>query len=194
VNPDLKGVSKSAGFESEATKPIMYQWNQQRDMLQISMSTAKGRGRTNDDKAAFVEAVLTAVAPDLLSEHNDAPSLRSQSKALGISLATGHSKLLAASKKRKALKLSSASTSWSKVTRRRKGKTNITPSVREIVCKWVRNHENVIHSPLKDNTLLVKRSLGSSTTKQCVGKLLLGIPIRELHNCKWQLQVGAYLK
>jgi hypothetical protein len=184
VHPDLKGISKSAGFESSvATKTIMYQWKQLQDLLKASMSTTKVRGRTNDDKAAFIEAILTAVAPDLLSDSKDAPSLRSQSKTLGISPATGFRKLSAASKKRKALKSSNPSTSWSKITRRRKGKTNITPSVREAVCKWVRNHENVIHSPLKDDTLLLKWSLGSSTTKQRVGKLLLEISVRELHNC-----------
>jgi hypothetical protein len=37
-------------------------------MLGVTMSTAKQKGWVNADKAAFVETILIAVAPDMTSE------------------------------------------------------------------------------------------------------------------------------
>jgi hypothetical protein len=43
----------------------------------------------------------------------------------------------------------------------------------------VKKHPNVIHSPIANDTILLK--LGSHDEKQRVGKLLLEIPVCELH-------------
>ena len=43
------------------------------------------------------------------------------------------------------------------------------------------NHENAIHSPIFNDTLLVKIP-GSTLPKRRIGKLLLEIPVRDLHN------------
>jgi hypothetical protein len=48
------------------------------------------------------------------------------------------------------------------------------------VIDWVVKHENIIDLPIFNETLLIKGP-GSNQTTQ-VGKLLLDIPVRELHN------------
>jgi hypothetical protein len=53
-----------------------------KEMLAVAMFTAKEKGRVNADEAAFVETILTAVAPDMTSEEA-APSARESSDYLG---------------------------------------------------------------------------------------------------------------
>jgi hypothetical protein len=48
------------------------------------------------------------------------------------------------------------------------------------VINWVVKHENVINSPIFNETLLIKAP--GSNQKTQVSKLLLDIPIRERHN------------
>ena len=69
--------------------------------------------------------------------------------------------------------------SWSQV-RRRRGHSKITPEIRVLLHEWVLSHPRVVNSPIANETLLVKdRDTGK---KERVGKLLLEITIRELHN------------
>jgi len=61
-----------------------------------------------------------------------------------------------------------------------RGHRKITIAVKEAIVSWVHQHENVVTSPIYSKTLLVKRP--GSIEKQRVPKLLLEIPVRELHN------------
>jgi hypothetical protein len=56
----------------------------------------------------------------------------------------------------------------------------VTLTVRAAVCEWIINHENVVHSPISSDTLLVK--LSGFNAKQRIGKLSLEIPVRDFHN------------
>mgnify|MGYP000040289675 CR=1 FL=1 len=71
------------------------------------------------------------------------------------------------------------SVKWSRQSKKRKGFSKITTEKRAAVCDWVKNHPNVIHSPIANDTILVK--LEGHDEKQRVGKLLLEISVRELH-------------
>jgi hypothetical protein len=64
--------------------------------------------------------------------------------------------------------------------RQHKGRRNIPSAIRDAVIDWVVNDENVIPSPLLNETILVKAP--GSRQKRRVTKLLLEIPVRELHN------------
>ena len=83
--------------------------------------------------------------------------------------------------KRKSLKAGNATTSKSKMTRPRKSYSKLKPEVRQAVYDWVVNHENVIHSLIFNDTLLLELT-GSTLPKRRIGKLLLEIPVRDLHN------------
>jgi hypothetical protein len=47
---------------------MRFQWQQLKEMLAVAMSRAKQKGWVNADEAAFVETILTAVAPDMTLE------------------------------------------------------------------------------------------------------------------------------
>jgi hypothetical protein len=46
---------------------------------------------------------------------------------------------------------------------------------------WIQSHENVVTSPIYNENILVKQEPGS-IEKRRLPKLLLEIPVRELHN------------
>jgi hypothetical protein len=77
LHPDTRSVAKTAGF-----KAMRFQRQLVKEMLAVAMFTAKEKGRVNADEAAFVETILTAVAPDMTSEEA-APSARESSDYLG---------------------------------------------------------------------------------------------------------------
>jgi hypothetical protein len=58
--------------------------------------------------------------------------------------------------------------------------SKVTPVIKETLNQWVRDHPNVRPSPITQDTLLVKNP--STGLKEWRGKLLLEIPVRELHN------------
>ena len=62
----------------------------------------------------------------------------------------------------------------------RKGHSKITESVRKALHTWVIDHPRVVNSPITNDTILVLNP--DTNQKERVGKLLLEIPIRELHN------------
>jgi hypothetical protein len=68
---------------------------------------------------------------------------------------------------------------WSRLSKKRKGFSKITTKKRAAVCDWVKNHPDVIHSPIANDTILIK--LKGHEEKQWVGKQLLEIPVCELH-------------
>jgi hypothetical protein len=85
LHPGTRSVAKTAGFHSDANKAMHFQCQQLKEMLAVAMSTAKPKGWVNADEAAFVETILTAIAPDMTSEEA-APSAREYSELLGIAL------------------------------------------------------------------------------------------------------------
>jgi hypothetical protein len=48
-----------------------FQWQQLKEMLAVALSTAKKKGRVNNDEAVFVETILMAVAADMTLEEVD---------------------------------------------------------------------------------------------------------------------------
>lgn len=188
VHPELRAVAKTAGFcfpdsETKAASTASFHLEQLRKIVKDVSTTASTKGRTNDDKAAFLENIITALAPDGTSAA-ETPSILSTSKLLGLSRSTTRRKLATASKKRKLLLANDnegeKEVMWSRPLKKRKGFTKITQDVRDALCTWVKSHPNVIHSPIANDTILVPVS--GQVEKQRVGKLLLEIPIRELHN------------
>jgi hypothetical protein len=178
AHPEIRQIAKAAVWEKEGDKALSFHWNQIRDLVQVAASKEQQKGHVNQDCALFLESILTAVAPDSVDENT--PSLRSRSSLLGLPLSTMRRKLRVGTKKRNALKARNGTMFWSKAERARKGHSKVTLAVQAAVCKWIINHENVVHSPISSDTLLVK--LFGFNTKQPIGKLLLEIPVRDLHN------------
>jgi hypothetical protein len=58
--------------------------------------------------------------------------------------------------------------------------SKITNAIKERLDIWIREHPNVRPSPITRDTLLVKNKVTGE--KERVGKLILKIPVRKLHN------------
>ena len=68
---------------------------------------------------------------------------------------------------------------WSQVAKR-KGHSKVTPEIWKKLFQWFLDCEYIIPSPIANDTLLVSNP--DRNEKEHVSKLLLEIPMRELHN------------
>ena len=184
LHEDIQEIAKTAGFKFDMSKTIAYQWEQMKEIIQ---DATKDKGTLSTNQEHFMNTIFTAVAPKaheapdgILIADPNAPSMRGYAKALGLGRSRVTRQMKKATKRRLALKAATNSGPWAKMVQKRKGKLKISPEVVEAVCQYIVHHENVIHSPIANDSLLIK--LPGMAVKSRVGKLLLEIPIRELHN------------
>ena len=133
---------------------------------------------------------LSTRQQEWLQHHGDAGTNGVDKKALatlgllGMSAKSGRMRLKRASQTRKALivvKGLSRNAKWLTILKRQwKGHRKITPAVNVALGAWIQNHENVVTWPIYNETILVKKP--GCIEKQRVPKLLLEIPVWELHN------------
>jgi hypothetical protein len=189
VNPELQEVSKCAGYcpESIGKKSSSYQLKQARRFLKLARTTNSRQGRCSDAKDSVVQSFMTAVAPspDCILGAGGVPTRPQLLKSLGFDdVRAGSSRRLfaLASNRRKAIREAQATRKdlWAMSRKRPKKRLKIDEQLRELLNEWIRNHEMVVISPIKDETLLVYNSL--TGIKERKAKLLLCIPVRELHN------------
>jgi hypothetical protein len=177
-------IAKTAGFKSDTSKIIACQWEQMKEIMQ---DATWNKGTLNSNQQQFLNAVFAAVAPSAheapggkLVAGANAPSMRGRAKALGLGRSLVNRQLKIATKKRLELRAAANSGPWAQLVKKRKGKLKISPEAVEAVREHIVHHENVIHSPIANDSLLIK--LPGMAVKSRVGKLLLEIPVRELHN------------
>jgi hypothetical protein len=180
-HPRMRSTVKSAGFTSPTENSVTnYLLEQQKKMIQSAAETTKLRGRPTDDRRSFIEANILACADSPNAQQNTVPSKQSRIKALGLKRTSGYRLLKNMSKKRSDLHNDEYSVSWSTV-KKRKGYSKVSPQLRKKLYEWFLNHPQVIASPIASDTLLLKDP-DDPTKKIRVGKLLLQISYRELHN------------
>ena len=184
---DLKDVAEATGYiedqkESKNHHHMEYLFDKIKVMLGAASTTANAKGRTNNDRSAFVETIFTALAPDEDDENdNRKPSVRKLANLIGIPRSTTYRKLEVGTKKRQGL-LAAAQGGvqrvWSQLANIGKGHSKITPEITESVCEWVKSHPNVIISPIANDAIFV----GKGEERRRVPKLVREISVRELHN------------
>ena len=170
-------------FPAQYNPVQKYHMEQLKEMIQLSSGE---KGKTNKDCTLVRDALITSVVPSPNSYiHNTAaPSMRESIENLGLSYNYRTRKIFTrAMAKRRELKVSRAQTlnpKWLSLLKRNwKGHRQITPQLTEKVISWIRNHQHVVQSPIQSDTIIKTDSQG---TKTRVPKLLLEIPVRELHN------------
>ena len=126
-HPELRHVAKAVILDKGANRALSFQWKQLRELIQVAVAKDQQRGHVNQDRAAFLESILTAVAPD--SVHKHTPSQQRRALQLGVPLTIMHRKESVCCGKRMALKAGNAATSWSKTTRPRKSYSKLKPEV-----------------------------------------------------------------
>ena len=114
------------------------------------------------------------------------PSLRARERNTGLPHSTAHRLIKEADAKRAKLTAHEEGVSWSQV-KARKGHSKITEAVRAALHDWVLNHPRVVNCPIAKETLLVRDEETKDLVR--VGKLLLEITVRELHNDLIELPV-----
>jgi hypothetical protein len=126
-HPELRHVAKAVILDKGANRALSFQWKQLLESIQVAVAKDQQRGNVNQDRAAFLESILTAVAPD--SVHKHTPSQQRRALQLGVPLTIMHRKESVCCGKRMALKAGNAATSWSKTTRPRKSYSKLKPEV-----------------------------------------------------------------
>jgi hypothetical protein len=151
----------------------------------VKLSSGK-KGKTNSDQMLLRDNVMTAVAPSPNSYTSmSAPSMKESIEFLGMKYRENKRKLYQrAMGNRGKIKVASATRTnpkWITLLQRKwLGHQKLTDEIKEKVVQWIRSHEHVVESPLFGDTILKKdRETGE---KRRVPKLLLEIPVRELHN------------
>jgi hypothetical protein len=187
-HPRITLVGKTAGFANLVeSATAIYQVEQAKKMVSLALTTNHSKGHCDADKASFVESVLTsfAASPDISVTRRKQPSLRDRIRSIGLPFETGRRILYKAKKKRQNLKAAPVINNtdtrlcWSR-TKSRKATRGISADVRAKLIRWIVDHPHVIPSPISNDTLLVFNPV--TQTKERVAKLLLEIPVRELHN------------
>jgi hypothetical protein len=194
-NEELQDVSAAACMRSKDMEAKLFIFEQIKEMLELATKRNSQRGPTDQAKASLVDNVLIASLPNLIVGPNQilipdplAPSSRMIANALGFKKSTGCRLLNRLQKKRHELCSTGNGHRWFDIIKRkRKAARKINPEIRKAICDWIVNHPNVVHSPIASDTILVKTSENEKTR---VGKLLLEIPVRELHNQMVEADTG----
>ena len=176
-NPSVRETASAIAFDATSVANMHLQ--QTRKIIERATATDKKQGRTNNDKASFVQSIMVSVVGSPEQRDRNAPSRRKQVTGLGMKWATGQRHLAKAKVKRKALSVKEKGLMWSRV-RNRKGYSKISLSLRKALFQWILDHPSIVPSPISKDTLLVRNP--ETGLKERVGKLLLEIPVRELHN------------
>ena len=179
VDPRIAELSLTAGFKSEESFVSSHCLTQARHLLAVDTTTNKIKGRPSDDKRSFSESVGAAMVTTPGRERDGIPTSQQQIEFLGIN----RSLFERSQKKRKSIRLADDEddelVEWSQVRKKRHW-SKVNNVLREKVQEWVKDHSMVQESPNVNDTLLVKDPI--TGVKRRVRKLLLYIPIRELHN------------
>eukprot|EP00966_Prymnesium_polylepis_P330743 7386355-Prymnesium_polylepis.1 len=190
-HPRLLKRARMAGYRpSEEVEVALFQQQQMARAVERAGSTSgKKRGRADDDRRSFVEAVQVAVAPSPVKEGAASavkvPSRRARARALGQCESTARRQQHAAEKKRALLSKQEHGLAWSSV-KKRKGYSKVTRKMRAALLQWVLDHPRVVESPLKET---IKVEDPKSGEKVPTTKLLREVSIRELHNDLIELPV-----
>jgi hypothetical protein len=178
AHPTVIKIAKLAGFESEQQRVALFNMKQQSRFLVTAMETDKSKGRATDDKRSFAQSMLVAIAPS--PESRKVPSMRDRAAALGLPKTSGTRLLKLAENQRRRLRNLEPGLSWSRV-KARLGHSKVTPIIRQKLHEWILDHPHVIDSPIAKDCLWIKDPEAPEGRKR-VGKLLLEISVRELHN------------
>ena len=156
-------------------------------MMERAREKAGPGGSLNHDKKSMVETLAVAVVntpanspshPDHTSKCSGEVTISTLAGAFGMSCSAALHLFKKARAKRAALVERRDGTSWSRCKGLKPAKTFTEEFVLEM-WNWVESHTDVIQSPIVNDTLLIKNRLGVKTP---VPKLLLRIPVHELHN------------
>ena len=183
---DMKEVIIAAGVkspeESKFNDHIVSQV-----LKQINRSSAKNstRGRVNNDKQSFKINLTAAMvrSPNSVVSHSvsNKKMIHMLHNKTSMSRSSARRLVIKANQRRIKLTNGEKDTTWSIICHRTKYNTQQN-SMSKALFEWMINHPHVVSSPIFKDTVIVKvPTSNGQVQKERVGKLLLEISIRELH-------------
>ena len=183
---EMKPVITAAGV----TSPAEANFNDKvvnQVLKQIDRSSAKdsSRGRVNNDKQSYKINMTAALmkSPNSNAELSvlDKTFVNMLFSKTCLSRSSARRLVIKAKQRRMILTNAEKDTTWSIVSHRQKYNTQQN-SINLALFEWIVNHPHVISSPIHRDTVLVNvHRPNGDVVKERVGKLLLEISIRELH-------------
>ena len=178
----VRSLFKSAGLADVECLEAMQFHHQQINRILKTTNDLKKKGTGNDDVRSYEQTVYSAMAESPISSNSTTlvPTLACRTKLFpDIPPRTFKECMIRAKIHRKKMR-DSTNTLFSRVLKRL-GRTKVTPELHMEFLRWLDNHHMVIQSPLASDTLLVPDANNPGTKKR-TNKILLQIPVRELHN------------
>jgi len=185
IHEGVANISNRIGLlqkvsDQKALNELIFCFEQLRKIYKVAKSKDKARGRTTESKDLFIETLVTGIVATNKEEMRDPrrPGYKRLAKLFDQPVENMRNVIRHAQKKRSLLfdQQNCTPKLWSTLLRgKKKIKTALSRIIPKVV-EWVRTHPNVIPSPQMKDTLLING--------QRVGKLLLEIPVRELHKLK----------
>ena len=182
----MESVLSIAGIlPPKEVKSYKYVVNQLWKQLERVSAKFSIRDRINDDSQSFRTNALSLLMPSPSNsndhEVSNSDMLRLVCKNTSIPERTVRRLLHSAKKRRSILTKKEKDTTWSIIKHRNNYSTQQSSLYRALF-EWVINHPHVISSPISRDTVLVTvPNPNGEGTKERVGKLLLEISVRELH-------------
>ncbi|OEU07188.1 hypothetical protein FRACYDRAFT_251490 [Fragilariopsis cylindrus CCMP1102] len=181
-DPRVRPFFKSAGLADVEDLAAMRFHHEQINRILITTNDSKKKGSANDDVRSYEQSLYSAMAESPISSNRTTtvPSIASRTRLFsGIPYITLTRCMSRAKAHRKNMRDNNG-TVFGRVLKRL-GRTKVTPELHAEFLRWLDNHHMVIQSPLASDTLLVPDGTTSGVKKR-VNKILLQIPVRELHN------------
>ncbi|OEU18324.1 hypothetical protein FRACYDRAFT_236601 [Fragilariopsis cylindrus CCMP1102] len=172
-DPRVRPFFKSAGLADVEDLAAMRFHHEQINRILITTNDSKKKGSATDDVRSYEQSIYSAMAESPIS------SIAQQQLFSGIPSITLTRCMSRAKAHRKNMRDNNG-TVFGRVIKRL-GRTKVTPELHVEFLRWLDNHNMVIQSPLASDTLLVPDANNPGTKKR-INKILLQIPVRELHN------------
>ena len=162
-----------------------------KNVVKLAQETRKKNARPTDDRRSLVQSIVIASIPSTQQRLNakerqlTIPSSTEIAQFLGLNRRSFNRIKQKAQDKRDLLEevadgSSQTGTLFSQVVKR-KGWTKVNKELEEKVVSFIKNHPNVVQSPIMNDYVSVKDTVDPSVVQK-VPKLLLQVSIRELHN------------
>ncbi|OEU19555.1 hypothetical protein FRACYDRAFT_235613 [Fragilariopsis cylindrus CCMP1102] len=181
-DPRVRPFFKSAGLADVEDLAAMRFHHEQINRILKTTNDSKKKGSATDDVRSYEQSIYSAMAESPISSNRTTtvPSIACRTRLFpGIPRIT-LTRCMSRAKAHRKNMLDNNGTVFGRVLKRL-GRTKVTPELHVEFLHWLDNHNMVIQSPLASDTLLVPDG-STRGVKKRVNKILLQIPVRELHN------------
>ncbi|OEU19451.1 hypothetical protein FRACYDRAFT_235505 [Fragilariopsis cylindrus CCMP1102] len=181
-DPSVRPYFKSAGLADVEDLAAMRFHHEQINRILKTTNDSKKKGSATDDVRSYEQSIYSAMAESPISSNRTTtvPSIACRTRLFPDIPKNTLTRCMSRAKAHRKNMRDNNGTVFGRVLKRL-GRTKVTAKLHTEFLRWLDNHNMVIQSPLASDTLLVPDGTTSGVKKR-VNKILLQIPVRELHN------------